>query len=88
MRSQVREGKTEEAGGGVDSTGKMGKGLIGATRELVSGRGDGVKFGGELRLMVDGGESREDGRTPRDEMRDERNWRMWELKGYLGKDWG
>lgn len=70
---------------GVDNTGKMGKGLVEALRELASGRGDGVKSGeGELRVRVDGGESREDGKTPRDEMRNERNWRTWRTEGILG----
>lgn len=74
---------------GVDNTGKMGKGLVEALRELASGRGDGVKSGeGELRVMVDGGESREDGKTPRDELRNERNWRTWRTEGILGERLG
>lgn len=58
----------------------MGKGLVERVRELAMGRGERwvgeVWRGRGLRVMVDGGEFREDGK--RDETRDRRNERDWE----------
>lgn len=65
---------------GGNKTRQMGKGLVERVRELAMGRGERwvgkVWRGRGLRVMVDGGEFREDGK--RDEMRDGRNERHWE----------
>lgn len=65
---------------GGNKTGQMGKGLVERVRELAMGRGE--RWVGEVwrrrgvRVMVDGGEFREDGK--RDETGDGRNERRWE----------
>lgn len=72
FQSQVREGKMEEAGGGGGQHQKHGKG----TSRSVEG----------ISLRERGwGESREDGKTPRGEVRNERNWRTLRTEGILGE---
>ena len=83
-------------GGGVvvdDRTGKtgQGQGQEQAVRELASGRGrrQGEVWRGRAEgMMVDGGESREEGKVPRVEMRDGRNGKTWRTEGRLGKSPG